>query len=256
MFRKDVWSLVMLALVGWSVWSDLGTKGDERASQGRAPVPPDSPSLGEPGNPSTGASAPVTVAVGSNRPGKVAQVFVRQPGAAVQAGDPLFQLDDGALRAELAGKQADLRLAEQQLAWLTPRRQEARILLDKDLEIAQATLALAKDTLERAQRSWRATAPQELVQRKSEVAIARSTVAKAEATRRLFALTWEQDTALAQARVDQAHKAVQKVRAELQQLTVTAPQSGVVLEVNVRVGETVTNQPGQALVRLGAVRKL
>jgi multidrug resistance efflux pump len=254
-------SLVVLVLVGWSGWNVLGTNGGERAGQGRAHAPPDSLCkkavarvfVRQPG---TRTSATSTVAVGSNLPGKVARVFVRQAGDFVKEGDPLFQLDDWAVRAELEVKKADLRLAEQQLAWLAPSRQEAGTLLQKDLEVARAALAEMADGLERAKRSRHATPPQELVKRKLAVAIARSNVEKAEAHLRLFVLTWKQDTAIAQARVDQAQRAVEKVRADLKHLTVTAPRSGVVLEVNVRVGETVTNLPGQVLVRLGEVSKL
>jgi multidrug resistance efflux pump len=247
------------ALLGWSVWNFLQTNENARANEGRTPSPGEKAvargRVVKSDKPSIGVNATATVVVGSHHAGRVAQVFVRKPGALVKAGDPLFRLEDWSIRAELEVKKADLRLAQQQLTWLPARHKEAGILLKKDLEAARAKLAEVQDGLKRAQRLKRAISPQELVRWQAEAAIARSNVAKAEANLRLFAVIWKQDLAIARARVEQAQKAVQKVREDLNHLTVTAPLSGVVLEVNVRVGEMVGNQPGMVLVRLGAVRK-
>jgi multidrug resistance efflux pump len=259
MMPKYVFPLAVGALLGWSVWNVLETKGDARTSLDRAPAPERKASARgskvKPEKALTGVSETSTVTVGSHLAGRVAQVFVGKPGDAVKAGDPLFRLEDWAVRAELEMKKADLRLAQQQLDWLPARRKEAATVLEKELDAGKATLAEVVDALARAKRVRRAIAPQELVKRKADVAVARSNVAKAEANLRLFAVTWKQDLAIARARVEQAQKAVEKVREDLKHLTVTAPLSGVVLEVNVRVGEMVASQPGMVLVRLGAVRK-
>ncbi len=256
MLRKTVGPLAVLTLLALSVLNIFGTKWNAGACQDPAPCPAAQRERAEPARSRTEVMPTATVAVGAHVPGKVARVFVRKLGEAIQAGDPLFELDDGVLQAELAIKQADLRVAEQQLALLPARRKEAATLLAMELEVARANLEEAEDALSRAGHSWRATSAQERVKRRLDVAVARSKVAKAEADLRLGVLTWKQDLAVAQAKVELAQRAVLKVREDLKHLTVTAPVGGVVLEVNVRPGAMVTSQPGTALVRLDVGRKL
>jgi HlyD family secretion protein len=55
------------------------------------------------------------IAIGTELPGVVSKIYV-QIGSRVNAGDPLFTLDDRAQRAELATRQAAVQVAEAQLA--------------------------------------------------------------------------------------------------------------------------------------------
>src|SRR5215207_6969163 len=60
------------------------------------------------------ASNTANIAVGSELPGVVAKLRVKV-GQAVKAGEPLFELDDRQLRAELAAKEANLAAARAQV---------------------------------------------------------------------------------------------------------------------------------------------
>src|SRR5262245_28741429 len=68
------------------------------------------------------------IEVGSSVPGVVTEIFV-QVGQFVEAGAPLFRLDDRALRAELKSREADLASAKASLARLRsqPRAEEVPI---------------------------------------------------------------------------------------------------------------------------------
>src|SRR5947208_3488755 len=71
------------------------------------------------------ASNTANIAVGSELPGVVSTVRVKV-GQSVKAGDPLFDLDDRQLKAELGVKKANLAAAREQLARLEhmPRTEE------------------------------------------------------------------------------------------------------------------------------------
>src|SRR5688572_19934372 len=57
------------------------------------------------------------IAIGTNLPGIVVEVYVK-PGDQAKAGDPLFRIDDRALRAELRVKETNLEVLKQTLAKL------------------------------------------------------------------------------------------------------------------------------------------
>src|SRR5947207_3036672 len=98
------------------------------------------------------ASNTANIAVGSELPGVVARLGARvgQKGA---AGEPLFELDDRQLRAELGVRAANLAATRAQLERLEqmPRPEEVPPSVAR-LREAQANLALQADQLRRAEK--------------------------------------------------------------------------------------------------------
>ncbi|MCC6320484.1 MAG: biotin/lipoyl-binding protein [Phycisphaerales bacterium] len=181
------------------------------------------------------------ISVGSPVGGIVREVRVKA-GQRVNAGDPLFTIDDRTVRAELAYRKAALEVANSELARLRaqPRPEDlpplqarvdaARSILD-DLE---AQLAM----WERADR--RAVADEELSKRRFAVVEARANLSEAQAAfDRLKVGAWSQDVRIAQAQVEQAQAQVDAAQVEVDRHTIAAPVPGEILKVNIRTGEYV-----------------
>jgi multidrug efflux pump subunit AcrA (membrane-fusion protein) len=151
--------------------------------------------------------------IGSALSGLVTAVRV-QPGDRVAPGQPLFALDDRAVRAELSRAEAG---------------------------IGEARAAIAEA------RSARATAQRQLALYRSvedAAAVSRAEVIRAEGE----AAAAQTRLGLAEARLAAAQAAAGVARTELARLTVTAPIAGEILAVNIRPGEYVSTMGGaQAL---------
>jgi multidrug resistance efflux pump len=172
-------------------------------------------------------------------------------------GAPLFSLDDRARRADLNVKKANLEAAAKQLARLefSPRPEEIPPLVAR-VDSARASLRAAEDTLRRSEQS-RVTPPEELFQKRQAREVARQALEVAEKNLALLkAGAWGPDKDIARAAVAQAKAAVDQAQTDLDRLVVRAPVSGAVLQLNVRPGEAVSCQPGQALVMMGDVSVL
>ncbi|MBL8729893.1 MAG: biotin/lipoyl-binding protein [Planctomycetes bacterium] len=249
-------SLGGISLAAWSVH-----KGDEQ--------PKPTPGLTTPAVPpfpsrvsATGVVEASTrnVGLGVARPGLVA-ALPHDIGSDVTKGDLLLQIDDRDLRAQLAIRKADLASAEQELARLValPRAEDlAPLAAAVAQRRAQLTDSQNLLRLATAVGDPRAISREELTRRESAVAVAQATLAAAEAElERVEVGAWAPDLAIARARVDAARAGVASVEAELQQLQVTAPFDGKVLQVNVRVGEYAAAGPSaEPAIVLGAVRTL
>jgi HlyD family secretion protein len=201
------------------------------------------------------------IAIGSHLPGVVTEVFVKV-GQKVKAGDPLFRLDDRALKAELAVRQANLAAAEAQLARqeMMPRTEELPASEAKVRE-AEANFTDQEDQLRRARvantRMAGAVTGEELSRRQQAYHMAREQLAKARADDNLLkAGAWSADKELTRATVAQAKAQLEQTQTDLDRLRVQASVEGEVLQVNVRPGEYVGVPPGQALVVLGNINKL
>ncbi|MHA7820195.1 MAG: efflux RND transporter periplasmic adaptor subunit [Erythrobacter sp.] len=161
--------------------------------------------------------------IGSALSGLVTDLRVT-PGDRVEKGQPLFLVDDRAVRASLT--EANAAIAEARAA------------------IAEAQTA-------------RSTAQQQLALYESlsdPAAVSRSEVIRAEgdaaaATSRLQ---------LARARLDQARARTASARTELGRLTVRAPIAGEILAVNIRPGEYVSTMGGssQPFIQMGETNPL
>jgi multidrug resistance efflux pump len=196
------------------------------------------------------------IAVGSALAGVVLEVFVgvEAVGKQVQAGEPLFRVDDRHLRAQLECQEAGLASARAQLAKLQqqPRPEELPPSAAR-VRAAQATVALQRDLAERARRlaSSEAMAREDVNQRLLTLEVARQQLAQAQADDRLLrAGAWEADKAVARAAVAMAAAQVRQTQTEIERALVRAPVDGRVLQVGVRPGERAGDQPGQALMVL------
>jgi HlyD family secretion protein len=195
------------------------------------------------------------VAISVPVPGLVSAVHVKA-GTAVRKGTPLFSLDDRDLRAELTLRQSNLEVAKARLEKvLSPPRPEeippaqARVKeAEALLKDAQVQLRLIESVTDR-----RAIREEDLQRRKIAVETA---AARLEETKAALALlesgSWDRDKVVARAEVSQAERQVERIQADIERLTVTAPMDGVVLQCKVRAGEYAqAGQLAQPLILLG-----
>ncbi|MBA4063512.1 MAG: multidrug transporter [Isosphaera sp.] len=215
------------------------------------------------------------IAVGTHLPGVVNAVHVRVH-QELKAGDPLFELDDRQLRAELLARKAALRSAEAQAAKLKqqPRPEEVPPLLARVAE-ARANLE-DREAMYARVRTTPAISAEEVNNRKAAAEVAKAQVEKAEAELSLArAGAWQPEKDIAAAAVAQAKAQVRATETELERLKVLAPRVPKpdvslarpaipdedlvrfqVLQVNVRPGEYVGAAPGTPLLVLGTVGRL
>ena len=114
MFRKYIIPLIALAGVAFALFTVI--RGDKTSP----PVPPVSNASSSPYPHFVAGSGIVeanteNISIGTQIAGIVARIFV-QIGSTVKAGDPLFMINDRALRAELATRRASIQVVEAQLA--------------------------------------------------------------------------------------------------------------------------------------------
>jgi multidrug resistance efflux pump len=194
-------------------------------------------------------------------------------GQTVRPGDPLFQLDDRQLQAELGVRRANLDSAKATLAKLdrAPRPAELPPAEARVVE-AKANVKSAQNNYDRIRRlaGTSALSDDELTNRVWSLEVAQAQLSKAEADLALLKEgTWDPDKVVAAAAVKQSEAAVAQTRTELDRLIVRAPRlfwppdgksaersEFKVLQVNVRPGEFVGAVPGTALIVLGHVGRL
>jgi len=216
------------------------------------------------------------IAVGTHLPGVVERVYVRV-GQTVRSGDPIFQLDDRQVKAEIGVREANVANAEAMLEKLAmlPRPEEIPPV-DAKLAEAEANLREQAALLDRYRglAATNAISAEELVRRQGGFDSAQALRAKAKADRELLiAGAWQYDRKVAEVAVRQFKAQLAQTRVELERQTMKAPlgrfpdakspaasvppepASFNVLQVNVRPGEYVGLSPGQALVVLGSVGK-
>jgi multidrug resistance efflux pump len=200
------------------------------------------------------------IAVSLAVPGLVTAVYVR-PGDRVAKGQRLFSLDDRDVRAELALRESNRDLANARLEKLAaaPRPEEippaeARV---KEAEAQLSDAAIQLQMMDSV-RDKRAIRLEDLERRRRAVQLAEAKLDEARAALRLLrAGTWSKDIDVARAEVRQAASQVERVRADLERLTVTAPIAGEILQCKVRGGEFAAAGPlAQPLMLLGAVDQL
>lgn len=196
------------------------------------------------------------VAIGVPVSGLVTEVRVK-PGDRVQRGQALLRLDDRELRAELALRESAVELAAARLSRLrsAPRAEdippaEARVEQAKaQLADAESQLRIIESVTDR-----RAIRTEDLERRRWAVSVAKAGLREAEASlAHVKAGAWEQDIRVAEAELNQARQQVQRIQADLDRLTVTAPIAGVILQVKVRPGEFAAAGPlTQPLILMGS----
>lgn len=180
------------------------------------------------------------VAIGSPLARLVLEVGVKV-GDEVEAGAPLFRLDDRDLKAELAVRRSSVGAAKAKLERLksAPRAEElppaeARVVA------AEAVLADLRNqvTLWESVADKRAVTVEDLQRRKFAVQAQEARLAEAKSALALLkAGTWKADLAVAEADLAAAEAQAAQTETEISRLTVRAPAKGMVLQVNVRAGE-------------------
>ena len=205
-------------------------------------------------------SSTENIAIGTFIPGVVTRVYVK-PGAEVKAGDPLFTVDDRAVRAEIAVREATLATARAQL--------EKLLALPRVEEIPPAEARVREAEANRGDMTsqlkiWesvtdkRAITEDELNRRRFAVMTAEARVSEARAALDLLkAGAFKPDIDVARAQVAAAEAQVASSRTDLERLTVKAPVDGRVLQVKIRPGEFAQAGPLQEpLMLFGATSRL
>ncbi|HEY1064634.1 MAG TPA: efflux RND transporter periplasmic adaptor subunit, partial [Pirellulales bacterium] len=229
--------------------------------------PPASPPVDPPRTPfnrtvaGSGIIEPRTenISIGAPLPGVVTEVLVKV-GDELEAGAPLFKIDDRQVKADLKSRHANLAAAKAELSKLEsqPRPEELPAALAKVNE-AKASLEEQRSNYDRLKKlvDRGVVTDQEIVTRRQAVEVGEQQVAAAQAQYDLLkAGAWEPDKRLARVKVEQAEAEVAMVQTQLERLQVSAPVKGEVLQVNVRPGEFVGSQPGQALIVFGNVQQM
>lgn len=162
-------------------------------------------------------------------------------GDKVKKGDPLFQLEDGDLQADLVARQSAYEIALAQLKKLEslPR--------SEDLEAAKATFNKASINLNEAKSQYqmveglqdsRALSQQEINRRRSNFEQAEAILNNAKADfEKIKAGTWKPDLEIAKLEVQQATANVKRTQADIQRATIRSPIDGSVLQVKIHEGE-------------------
>jgi multidrug efflux pump subunit AcrA (membrane-fusion protein) len=199
------------------------------------------------------------ILAGSHRSGVAAKVLVTA-GAEVRRGSPLFCLDDRAAVADVRLREAELAVAEAQVARLAhmPRKDELPPLVARVAQ-AQAKLDDADDVLRRTQRVVESSAlPEEqAVRAQQQRAVAASDLRAARAELDLKrAGAWGPDRVVAASAAKQAAANLERAKTELDLLCARAPIDATVLRVDVRPGEFVNAGPASAPVTLGVTQPL
>jgi len=199
------------------------------------------------------------IAIGAALTGLVLEVYVPsdRAGAEVKAGQPLFRVDDRHLKAQLRVAQSQLASAEARLSKLEqqPRPEELPPSLAR-VKAAEATVASWQDQYERGKRLvvTQSLAQEEFVTRQKAYEAAAQEQAKAQAEYDLLkAGAWKPDIDVARAAVEEVRAQIEQIKTEISRATVVAPVDGVVLQVNLRPGERITEMDTKALFVLGDV---
>jgi len=197
------------------------------------------------------------VKVGSPVGGLVTKVLVRV-GDRVKKGLPLWQVDDGPKRAELARYQAALQSAEATLEKLRQGNRPEEIA-KQEAQVDQAAAQLEDARQQLKLRESAATEDSRAVSQ-DDLNQARNTVKQREAglayqrhhLEELEAGTWQPDVRVQEAEVASARAQVAQMRLDLDRYTVRCPLDGEVLQVKIHAGEYApAAQTDDALMMVG-----
>ena len=200
------------------------------------------------------------IAVGTPVSALVAKVFVRVS-QRVQAGDPLFLLDDRKERALLAVKETALVEARARLRRLleVPRKEElpsARAKV-REAEAIAEDLRLQLKSAEGVS-VQKTISLEDLNKRRFAYQAAEARLAEAKASLELLeAGAWKADIEVAKAEISRVEAELEAAKVEVDRLVVRAPVAGNALQVNIRLGEFAqSGAPSQPLMLLGDLERL
>ena len=190
--------------------------------------------------------------------GVVTKLFVKR-GSLVKANDPLFQLDDRDLQAQLGVAVANLAASEAQLERLLVAPQQG------DIPTSEAAVEEARAHFRDSEAEYRRS--EALYQRQAEAATDRdrdlysylankATLTRMEADLKRLKATWEKDKDVARAAVGQARSQVDGLKIEIERLTVRALIDGEVLQVHIRLGQFAAMNWNEPMIILGDMHEL
>ncbi len=196
--------------------------------------------------------------INTSIPGQVIQIFVKENDS-VNQGDKLFQIDDSEQRSKIASAEANIARAQATLATSQAdiaTQTAAQQSAIANVEQLEALLADAEQVLSSNEKLYQNGVIPYLTYNTSlknrDAAKARLQQAKAQV---------EQSTALLNSvnvRIKEAEANLQVLTAQrnellvtLKKLTVVAPQSGRILQLNIRPGEMLAVNPPQPAILLG-----
>ncbi len=259
MVRKYLFPLLAFAGVLFAVWTAV--QSTKPMPSAKAVVePPQPPYAHKISGAGIVEASTRNIAVGTPVSALVAQVFVRVS-QKVQAGDPLFLLDDRKERASLAVKEKALVEAKARLRRLleAPRKEElpqarARV---REAEAVAEDLRLQLQSAESVS-VQKTISLEDLNKRRFAYQAAVARVAEAKASLELLeAGAWKADIEVARAEVSRAEAEVEAAKVEVDRLLVKAPVAGFALQVNIRPGEFAQSGVlSQPLMLLGDLERL
>ena len=226
-FSRRILPIIALVGIALAAFYIVGDIPDRELSQPQAQPPKPGGELAQaPRVAASGLVEPASeiIDIGSALSGLVTDLRV-EPGDRVEKGQPLFTVDDRAVRAGLSETQAAI--------------DEARAAIDE----AQAAQRTAREQLS----LYEGLA--------DPAAVSRSEIIRAEGDAQAAASR----LALARAQLASAQARDASARTELGRLTVRAPISGEILAVNIRPGEYVSTMSGgspQAFIQMGETNPL
>ena len=239
MFRKYLLPVFAVAGFLFALWMVL---------QGGKPVPSSTPIAQPPQQPYeskiSGAgileAGTRNISIGTPVAGIVAQIHV-SVSQHVQAGDPLFVLDDRREQALLMVREAALIEAHANLKRLqeAPRKEEIPSAMARVKE-AEANLRDLRFQLKTAEilTDRRVLGPEEQERRRFAVEAGKARLERARADLNLLrAGAWTLDIEVARAMEAKAEAELEAQRMEIERLTIQAPVEGDILQVNIRPGE-------------------
>jgi HlyD family secretion protein len=180
------------------------------------------------------------ISIGTSVNRIVNQVLVTA-GSKVKKGDPLFQLEDQDLQADLHAREVAYKISQAKLQKLEslPRSEDVASA-EAGLQKAQIELNEAQSQYERVQglQDTRAISQQEINRRhfNAEQAKAQWKQAKANLDK-IKEGTWQPDLDIAKLETIQAKANMEQMQTEIQRTIIRSPIDGVVLQVKIHEGE-------------------
>ena len=259
MIRKIIIPLLALLGFGFAVWMTIQYAKPKPVGLPVA-APPDSPYERRISGAGIIEAADKNVAVGAQVSGVVVSLPVRV-GDHVAKGDVLFVQDRREAQANVLQAQSAVEVAESELRRLraAPRAEEVPPVVAQ-VEQSRQNLADLQAQLDMAERvaDKRAVSAEDLSNRRFAVAEAKAQLAESAAQLALLkAGSWNQDIAVAEAQLAQARANLESAEVDLALRTVTAPEAGRILQLNIRPGEPApTGITSDPLVLMGPIKRM
>lgn len=233
----------------------------QKSAEERAPFrkPPSSPVANRVAGAGIVEAASRNILIGTFVPGIIAELPV-VPGQSVKKGDVLLRLDARDVQATVDVQAAAVAVAQKQYDELKrlPRPEDV-LIAEADVRSAQAALTQQTTRMARANKLIDENAiskdERDAIVEAEQVAVEQLASAKA-ALVKLNAGAWEPQLATAAAQIKQAEAALALAKTNVELRTVKAPSDGVVLQVNVQVGQYVNSVSSETLMVFGDTQTL